>query len=91
MSNELYNELQAAFQELKKTEAKKMYEAVENKEFIPIPFTLPVVVKTLREVLEKHVVTPEEYASAVSMISDSLSPDELKVLNDTYDSFQGKK
>lgn len=91
MSKELYTELHAAFEELKKSEAKKMYDAVENKEFIPIPFTLPVVIKTLKETLEKHAITREEYQSAVSMISDSLSADEMKILNDTYDSLKKKE
>lgn len=86
MSKELYNELQAAFEELKKTEAKKIYDAIENKEFIPVPFTLPVVINTLKDVLEKHTITKDEFFFATSLLTDSLSPEELKTLNEVYDS-----
>ena len=90
MSKQLYDELQEAFETLKKTEAEKIYDAVENKEFPPIPFTLPVVLNTIKEVLEKHEISKDELISALSLNAHDLSADDMMALKNIVDNYEQK-
>lgn len=80
----LYAELQEAFEKLKKDEAERVYSAVENHEFPPIPFTLPVVLKTCHEVYKNHKITKEELAELLAAGQADLSKEEFDHIIDSY-------
>ncbi len=60
MSKEFLDELKEELENLKDSEAKKVYEAIENHEFPPIPLKPTTVAKTVNKVVMNHEVTADE-------------------------------
>ena len=85
MSTKLRKELDVAFEELKKTEAEKIYSAIENREFIPTPFALPVVWETVKKVLVNHKVSREEFELSLGLRMGDLSVEEIAAINQLFD------
>ena len=63
---------------------------MENHEFPPIPFTLPTVLKTVKEVLESHEVSKEELMETLSMNAQFLSAEDMQTIMDVIDSYDNE-
>lgn len=76
MSKPILEEIKEELEILKDAEAKKVYEAIENKQFPPIPMTPVTVAKTINKVISEHEPTDEELQIFASQ--RELSPEEQK-------------
>ena len=79
----ILEELREAMEELKKSEAERVYTAIENREFPPIVMNPIVVSKKVNEVLLKHKMTSDELFSMMSM--RDLDPKEFEMLCELRD------
>lgn len=62
----ILEELREAMEELKKSEAERVYTAIENREFPPIVMNPIVVSKKVNEVLLNHKMTMDELFTLMS-------------------------
>ena len=70
--------LKEGFEELKKSEAEKVYTAIENREFPPLVMNPITVSKMVNKVLINHEMTLDELL--VMSSQRDLSPDEWKMI-----------
>lgn len=80
MTTTIFKEWKEAFEELKKTEADKVYTAIENREFPPLVFNPIVVSKTINEVLLKHDLTCGEFLTLAAQ--RELTPEETQLVEE---------
>ena len=71
-------ELKEGFEELKKSEAEKVYTAIENREFPPLVMNPITVSKMVNKVLINHEMTLDELL--VMSSQRDLSPEEWKMI-----------
>lgn len=74
----ILEELKEGFEELKKSEAEKVYTAIENREFPPLVMNPITVSKMVNKVLINHEMTLDELL--VMSSQRDLSPDEWKMI-----------
>ena len=60
MAKPIMDELKEELENLKKSEEKRVFNALENHEFPPLPLTPATVSKTVNKVLKEHEMTAEE-------------------------------
>lgn len=80
---DIFVELREALDELKKTEAARVYAAVENREFPPLAMNPVVVSKTVHRVLAEHKVTLDELFAIAAQ--RELSPSEVQLIRELKD------
>lgn len=80
MTTTIIKELREALEELKKTEAERVYTAIENREFPPIPLNPIVVSKTINKVLLDHQINKEEFLLMAAQ--RELTAEEMQLLDE---------
>lgn len=85
MAQTFYEELNEALRALKKSEAEKVYQALENHEFPPIPMKLSVVMQTVRDVAKKHQMTKGEATRILQGYQQNLTTEELMEFSKMWD------
>ena len=74
----ILEELKEGFEELKKSEAEKVYTAIENREFPPLVMNPITVSKMVNRVLMNHKMTLDELL--VMSSQRDISPEEWKMI-----------
>ncbi len=71
MAVSFLDEMIDALNELRLSEAQRVYEAVKNKELPPLTMSPATVLKTVHQVALKHQITREEFLGMLGVMNSS--------------------
>lgn len=80
MAKDFLDELHEELLKLKDDEAERVYQAIENRRFPPIPLLPHTVLKTVIRVAKDHQMTADELSAVLGM--RDVTPADLQLIED---------